>query len=71
VSSGIREGGTGELIFSQEGTRRCCGARSETGAAIGRGIEVVVTKYEKGIAYVRPWEEMAGMDDSQADSAGV
>jgi len=71
VSSGIREGGTGELIFSQEGTRRCCGARSETGVAIGRGIEVVVTKYEKGIAYVRPWEEMAGMDDSQADSAGV
>ncbi len=71
VSSGIRAGGTGEMIFAQEGTRRCCGVRSETGASIGKGVEVVVTRFEKGIAYVRPWEEMAGMDKSQADSAGV
>jgi hypothetical protein len=59
----IREGGTGELIYSQQGTRRVAGARSETGIAIPKGAEVVVTRYEKGIAYVRPWEEMAG-DDS-------
>jgi len=56
----IREGGTGELIYSQQGTRRVAGARSETGIAIPKGAEVVVTRYEKGIAYVRPWEEMAG-----------
>jgi membrane protein implicated in regulation of membrane protease activity len=55
----IREGGTGEIVFSQEGVRRCAGARSETGDAIARGTEVVVTRYEKGIAYVRAWEEMA------------
>jgi hypothetical protein len=59
ISSGIREGGTGEIIFSQEGVRRTCGARSENGAAIARGVEVVITRYEKGIAYVRPWDEMA------------
>lgn len=59
VSSGIREGGTGEIIFSQEGVRRTCGARSENGKAIARGTEVVITRYEKGIAYVRTWEEMA------------
>ncbi len=59
VSIGIREGGTGEIIFSQEGVRRTCGARSENGSAIARGTEVVITRYEKGIAYVRPWEELA------------
>jgi len=60
LSIPIREGGTGELIYSQQGTRRVAGARSEGGIAIAKGTEVVVTRYEKGIAYVRPWEEMAG-----------
>jgi membrane protein implicated in regulation of membrane protease activity len=56
----IREGGTGEIIYSQAGTRRTCGARSEDGAVIGKGIEVVVTRYEKGIAYVKKWEDLNG-----------
>ena len=56
----IREGGTGEMIYSQVDTRRVCGARSEDGSAIEKGAEVVVTRYEKGIAYVRRWEEMNG-----------
>jgi membrane protein implicated in regulation of membrane protease activity len=60
LSIPIREGGTGELIYSQQGTRRVAGARSEGGIVIAKGTEVVVTRYEKGIAYVRPWEEMAG-----------
>ncbi|HET7892574.1 MAG TPA: hypothetical protein VFL34_13670 [Candidatus Sulfotelmatobacter sp.] len=55
----IREGGTGEILYSQAGTRRVCGARSEDGSAIAKGTEVVVTRYEKGIAYVRLWSEMA------------
>ncbi len=59
LSISIREGGTGELIYSQAGTRRVCGARSEEGDAIAKGTEVVVSRYEKGIAYVRPWEEVA------------
>ena len=59
LSISIREGGTGELIYSQAGTRRVCGARSEAGTAIAKGTEVVVTRYERGIAYVRQWEEMA------------
>ena len=58
----IREGGTGEIIYSQAGTRRTCGARAENGQAIPRGSEVVVTRYDKGIAYVRLWEEMAGSE---------
>lgn len=58
VSSGIREGGTGEIIFSQAGTRRVSGARSEDGQAIPKGVEVAITRYERGIAYVRRWDEM-------------
>jgi hypothetical protein len=60
VSSSIREGGTGEIVYSQMGTRRVCGARSEDNSAIAKGAEVVVTRYEKGIAYVRLWSDMSG-----------
>ena len=56
----IRAGGTGEIIYSQMGTRRTCGARSEDGSAIEKGVEIVVTRYDKGIAYVRRWEDMSG-----------
>jgi hypothetical protein len=60
VSSSIREGGTGEIVYAQMGTRRVCGARSDDGGAIAKGTEVVVTRYEKGIAYVKLWSEMSG-----------
>lgn len=60
VVSPIREGGTGEIVFSQEGTRQTCGARGENGEALPRGIEIVVTRYEHGIAYVRRWEDLTG-----------
>jgi membrane protein implicated in regulation of membrane protease activity len=59
VSSPIRAGGTGEIIYSQMNTRRTCGARSEDESAIAKGTEVVVTRYERGIAYVRLWSEMS------------
>jgi hypothetical protein len=60
TSMPIRAGGTGEIIYSQAGTRRTCGARSEDGTVIGKGAEIVVTRYASGIAYVRLWEEMSG-----------
>ena len=60
LSLPIRQGGTGEMVFAQQGVRRVSGARSEDGAAIERGTEVVVTRYENGIAYVRRWEDLAG-----------
>ena len=34
ITSPIRAGGTGEMIYSQEGTRHTCGARSENGEAM-------------------------------------
>ena len=64
TSISIREGGTGEIIYSQAGTRRTCGARSEDRSAIAKGAEVVVTRYEKGIAYVRLWTEISGEESS-------
>jgi len=57
VNSPIREGGTGEIVFSQAGVRRCAGARREDGQALEKGREVVIARVEKGIAYVAPWEE--------------
>jgi membrane protein implicated in regulation of membrane protease activity len=60
LSLPIREGGTGELVYTQGGTRHCTAARSEDGAAIEKGAEVVATRYEKGVAYVRRWEDLAG-----------
>jgi membrane protein implicated in regulation of membrane protease activity len=68
LSMPIREGGTGELIYSQAGTRRVCGARAEDGSAISKTTEVVVTRYERGIAYVRPWSEIAGDENEFGES---
>ena len=59
LSTNLRENGTAEMLFSQDGMRRVASARSEDGRAIARGVEVVVTRYERGIAYVRAWEEVS------------
>jgi hypothetical protein len=66
VISTIRESGTGEIVFVQGGTRHTSGARAEDGSAIPRDVEVVVTRYEKGIAYVRRWEELAAENEATA-----
>jgi hypothetical protein len=59
VSDAIRDGnGVGEIIFSQTGARRAAAARSEDGHAIERGTEVVVIRYERGVAYVRRWDDL-------------
>lgn len=58
VSSPVFPGGTGEMIFVQQGRRTAAAIRSETGAPIETGREVVVTRYENGIAFVREWDEL-------------
>jgi membrane protein implicated in regulation of membrane protease activity len=58
VISPIREGGTGEILFSMAGTRHTCGARSESGEALTKDTEIVVTRYERGIAFVRKFDEL-------------
>jgi membrane protein implicated in regulation of membrane protease activity len=59
VTSPIRSGGTGEVQYSRDGARKAAPARSEDGSVISRDTEVIVTRYEKGIAYVRPWDEFS------------
>jgi len=55
----IREGGTGEVVYTFDGKRRCSGARSDDSKRpIPRGTEVVITKYDKGIAYVCEFDRM-------------
>ena len=59
VSDSIRpDGGIGEILFSQTGARRSSAARSESGLPIPRGTEVVVLRYDRGIAYVSPLAEL-------------
>jgi len=60
LTVGIREKGTGEMVYVQGGTRKSSAARSEDERPIDRGTEVVITQYDKGIAYVRRWDELSG-----------
>jgi len=62
VSSTVRARGTGEMIFTQQGTRRGVPIRSEEGQAIPKGTEVLVTRYERGIAYVREFNQTPESD---------
>jgi hypothetical protein len=58
VTMPIREGGgTGEIVYTIEGTRRCSGARSDDGRGINKGAEVVIVRYDRGIAYVAAFDE--------------
>jgi hypothetical protein len=61
VSSGIRAGGTGEVLYEQMGARRSVPARADLGEPIQQGEEVFVVRYEMGIAYVRRWEDLQEM----------
>jgi len=61
----IRKDGTGEVVYTIEGTRRCSGARSDDGRAIVKGAEVVITKYDKGIAYVCEFDKLAVVEPQQ------
>ena len=62
VSSPIRAGGTGEILFTQAGARRVAGARSEDGQPIEKGVEVVITRLQNGLVYVRTWAELSASD---------
>lgn len=65
VNSTVRANGTGEILFSLNGTRRCAAARAEDGRLIERDAQVLVLRYEHGIAWVRPWTELDDPDAPQ------
>jgi len=62
VTSSIRAGGLGEIVYVQGGTRKTAGARSDEDVAHPQGQEVVIVRYEKGIAFVRA-VALDGQDD--------
>ena len=57
VTMPVRGNGTGEIIYMQNGVRRSAGARSCNGQSLEKGAEVVIDRYEDGVAYVHRWEE--------------
>jgi hypothetical protein len=57
LSGAVPRDGVGEMLYSQTGARRAVAVRSENREAIERGAEVIVMRYERGIAYVRRWDE--------------
>ena len=69
VSATIRAGGTGEIIYEQLGARCSAAARSENGESVAKDEEVFVVRYEKGIAYVRRWDEV--LDDDAGIETGI
>jgi membrane protein implicated in regulation of membrane protease activity len=58
ITSPIRAGGTGEIVYSLHGTRHAEAARADSGAGIDKGTKVVVVRHEKGIAYVSSLDEL-------------
>jgi len=62
VSSAIRAGGTGEIVYEQLGALRSAPARADDGEPIPKQEEVYVVRYERGIAYVKRWEDLPEAD---------
>jgi hypothetical protein len=71
ISAPVRAGGTGEMVYEQMGAVRSVSVRSEDGEPIEKQEEVFVVRYEKGIAYVRRWDDGLGISlGEQARLAG-
>jgi membrane protein implicated in regulation of membrane protease activity len=60
VSAPVNSAGVGEMVFARDGARGSIPIRSEDGSGIGKDVEVVITRLEKGVAYVRRFEELTG-----------
>ncbi|HEY4361933.1 MAG TPA: hypothetical protein VGN17_13230 [Bryobacteraceae bacterium] len=61
VGSPIRAGGTGEVLYLRDGARKAVPARADGDDGeyeYSRDAEVIVTRFERGIAFVRRWEEV-------------
>lgn len=58
VTSGIRSGGVGEIVFEQAGSRVVASAMSESAVAVPKGTEVVILRVERGMAIVAPFDDL-------------
>jgi len=60
VTSSIRAGGTGEIVYERRGVRQVSAARAPSGEAIPRGTQVVIVRHASGVAQVQPWSAFVG-----------
>ncbi len=58
VSAAVPRHGVGEMLYTQNGARRSMPICAEDGVPIHRNAEVVVLRYQRGIGYVRRWDEL-------------
>lgn len=58
VSAAVPRHGVGEMLYSQNGARRSMAICSDDAMPIDREAEVVVLRYQRGIGYVRRWDEL-------------
>jgi len=63
VTSPIRDGGVGEIVYEMNGVRQVSAARAPVGLSITRGSEVIVLRREHGISYVEPWKALEASED--------
>ena len=63
VSSSIRAGGTGEVVYEKGGVRQVVAARAAGTEALPRGAEVLVLRVDRGIAIVEIFDPFGALDD--------
>lgn len=71
VSVSLPENGVGEIVFSLAGTTRCEAARAEGGHRVPDGTEVVITRYERGIATVQPLQALLSQEQDALNRLGA
>jgi membrane protein implicated in regulation of membrane protease activity len=62
INAPIRLDAVGEVIYTLEGLRRSAPARSVDGRPMPRGVDVVIVRRERGIAWVAPLDPLAALD---------
>ncbi len=70
VTSSIRPGGVGEIVWEQKGTRMVTSAKGSGDEAIPRGTEVLILRVDKGLAVVEPFEALLNQPDTVSGISG-
>jgi len=65
VSSTIRAGGTGEVIYEQGGVRQVMAARASGEVALPRGTEVILLRVDHGIATVEVFDPFWNLEEER------
>ena len=65
VSSAIRAGGIGEVVYEQGGARHVVGARATGNQALPQGAEIVILRVDRGIAIVEAFDPFWSLDDGR------